>query len=173
MDYICGSEPSVQRFLERTRAWRCEELFWCGRTEKEPRKLGVSGENKSNATKKGSSLFLGRWFKIFGSRVPTFESYNFEGLGPRLVVGKIWFIILLVTSQHTGRGSHPNNGGDKIKSSNLYFWCIKQIHFRSGLLVARTIQTNCDLQVLLVKCSTCSFKLQHPQEVVLQVPERT
>ena len=71
-----------------------------------------------------------------------------------------------MTSQHTGRGSHPNNGGDKIKSSNLYFWCIKQIkqiHFRSGLPVVRTIQTNCDLQVLLVNCSTCFSRGNRPK----------
>lgn len=104
-------------------------FFWCGRREKEPRKFGVSGENK--AMQRKIHYFWGADSKYLGPesrflKVSTLKAW--EGL----VVGKIWCIILLVTSQHTGRGSHPSNGGDKIKLSNLYFWCIKQIHFPSG-----------------------------------------
>ena len=47
MEYICGSEPSVQRFLElaveRSRRWSCGELYWA---RKHTRILENPGEIK-------------------------------------------------------------------------------------------------------------------------------
>ena len=92
MDYICGSEPSVQRFLERTRGWstrmKCGELFRCGRREKEPSKLGVSGENKAMQRKNEVHYFWGDDSKYLGPEsqfLKVFTLKAWEGL----VVGKI------------------------------------------------------------------------------------